>query len=110
MKYLALTLPGDMEINGPPGVPTGGFTGAGNEGSDILGWALGLVFVIAVIVVLLFLAWAGLQWITSGGDKEKIAAARNRLVYAIIGLVVIFLSVLIINVILYFFNQPALGV
>lgn len=105
MKYLSLTIPGYGQIDAPAGIPTGGFTDSAT-GNSIIGWGLQVAFVIAVILVLFLIIYGGIQWMTSGGDKEKISAARNRIIYAIIGLVIIFLSVFLINIVLYLFGAP----
>jgi len=59
----------------------------------VLGF-LGLLFFIIIIV-------AGYQWLTSGGNEDKISHARDRIKNALIGLVVILfayiLTVFIIN-------------
>ncbi|MBI2442554.1 MAG: hypothetical protein HYV40_01440 [Candidatus Levybacteria bacterium] len=62
-----------------------------------------------VILALFYLIYGGIQWITSSGDKQKVAAARNRMIYAIIGLVIIFLSIFLVNLVLYIFGAPQLG-
>ena len=43
---------------------------------------LGIIFIILII-------WAGYNWMTAGGNEEKISKARNTLIRAIIGLVII---------------------
>ncbi len=83
-----LTIPGYGKIQAPPGIPTGG---AGTLSSAI---AVGLqIFLIVVIIAsLLYIVWAGTNWIRSSGDPQKIEAARTQIVYAIIGLLVALLS------------------
>lgn len=48
-----------------------------------------LVFIFAVIAVLFMLIWGAFEWITSGGDKESVGKARNRILNALIGLAVL---------------------
>lgn len=48
-----------------------------------------LAFAIALLVVLAMLIWGAFEWITSGGDKEAVGKARNRIVNALIGLAVL---------------------
>lgn len=50
---------------------------------------LQLSFIIAVLVVLVMLVWGAFEWITSGGDKEAVGKARNRIINAMIGLAVL---------------------
>lgn len=48
-----------------------------------------LSFIIAVIVVLVMLIWGAFEWIVSGGDKDAVGHARNRIVNALVGLAVL---------------------
>ena len=50
---------------------------------------LTLAFAIAVLIVLIMLVWGAFEWITSGGDKDAVAKARNRIINALIGLAVL---------------------
>lgn len=68
-----------------------------------------LVFAIAVIVALFYLVWGGFKWLTSGGDKGAVQQAREHIVAAIIGLVIIFLSYFILNILLGFFGVGSLN-
>ena len=58
---------------------------------NILGWALQLVFVGAGLIVLYSLIFGALEWIQSGGDKEKVEKARKRITSAVTGLVMLFI-------------------
>jgi hypothetical protein len=68
--------------------------GLGGEPVSVLGVAaaagLRIFFVAAGIIALVYLLRGSINWITSGGDKEKIEKARHTLTNAIIGLVIIF--------------------
>lgn len=69
-----------------------------NIGS-IIGVFVSVIAVAAVLAALVFILIGAFQWITSGGDKQKVEAARNHIIAAIIGLVIVVLSFVIINVI-----------
>lgn len=60
---------------------------------------LNIIISLAGVVLLLMLIMGGFGYITSGGDKEKAAKAKNTLTYAILGLVVILGAWLIIRLI-----------
>jgi hypothetical protein len=47
------------------------------------------VLVIGVLSVAIFLIWGSIEWISGGGDKAKIEAARNKMTGSVIGLVVL---------------------
>ncbi len=106
MKYLTLTIPGnDGPVNflPPNHVPTGGPSAL----DSIIKTGLQLAILAGVIVCLFMLIWGGFDWMLSQGDKQKVANARNRLVFSVIGLFVIFLSFMIINIIFgFFFGGP----
>lgn len=70
---------------------------------SVLGAAVTFVFVIATIIALGYLIWGGIKWIISQGDKQGVENARNHIIAAIIGLVLIFVSYLVINIVLSFF-------
>ena len=51
--------------------------------------ALELSFILAILVVLVMLIWGAFEWITSGGDKDSVSKARNRIINALIGMAVL---------------------
>ena len=99
---IALTIPGTggtpikIDSGLPQGVPTGGlFT----TGQSIVEVAIQLFILGAVLFALFTIGRAGVNMMTSGGDKEKFQRGRERLRYAIIGLVLIFFSIFMVNMI-----------
>ena len=60
--------------------------------------------VLAVIIALLYLLYGGVKWITSRGEKTEVEAARNHIMAAIVGLIVVFLAIFIVSVILAAFG------
>jgi hypothetical protein len=72
-----------------------------------------IFFVVGGVMVVIMLLWGAVEWIMSGGNKEKVAAARGKIINALIGLVILALAFLIANVVggaIGFnpFNTPAL--
>lgn len=98
MKLLSLELPGGDVIAPPVGVP--------KEGTliDILQASIYLLFTFAIVFALLVLIYSGWLWMTSVGDKQKIASAKQRMTYALVGLIVVFLSFFIVNFVTGFFG------
>lgn len=70
----------------------------------IIGALISLIFIVAVVIALFYLLWGALRWIFSGGDKAAVDNARQTIVAAVIGLIILFLTFLLINVLLAFFN------
>ncbi len=68
--------------------------GLGGDPETIIGVAAGaglkIFFVAAGITALIFLLRGSINWISSGGDKEKLDKARKTLTNAIVGLLIIF--------------------
>ncbi len=48
-----------------------------------------LMYEVALLAATLYLVWGAVEWILSGGDKEKVAEARKRITYAITGLILL---------------------
>lgn len=65
--------------------------------------------VLALIMVLFYLVLGGIQWITSGGDKGKTEAARNKITSAIIGLAIVAASWAIFMIVGYVFGVNIAG-
>ena len=53
--------------------------------------------VLSAVVAVFLITYAAFQYVTSAGDKEKVDSARKRIVFAVIGLVIIFSAFAAIN-------------
>lgn len=76
---------------------------------QVVGFLVGAAVVFGIIAALLFIIIGAFQWITSGGDKGKVESARNHIIAAIIGLVIIVLSLVIMNFVLQILGMGGLG-
>lgn len=79
-----------------------GFTEKGFGG--VVATVITIAFVLAVVIALGFLVYGGIKWILSGGDKAAVESARNTIVAAVVGLVIVFLSYFILNIVLGIFG------
>lgn len=80
---------------GPVEAPQG--TQAGN---DLPGAVLNIVnflLILAALAALVFLILGGVRYIFSQGDEDQAAQAKNTILYAIIGLIVIGLAAVVVN-------------
>lgn len=66
--------------------------------------AVGMAFVIGVLIFLFMLIIGAIQWISSGGDKDNLAAARGKISSALVGIVILFATFAIIQLIENFFH------
>jgi len=108
MKLLSLTIQGSggtTNISGAGSMPVGGSHALEN----IVGVGFQLLIIAAIFLALLNIIWGGFNWIMSEGDKTRVGKARERIVYSIIGLLVVFLSFLVINVIYWFFFKGTIS-
>ncbi len=61
--------------------------------------AITLIFTIASVSAVLVFLWGAVDWILSGGDKEKVASARKKITNALIGLIVLAVSFLVLSLV-----------
>lgn len=72
-------------------------TGAGGI-SLFLSNLVVLIYGVAAIVLVFMLLWGAFNWITSEGEKEKIEAARNKIIHALIGIILFAVAFAVIQV------------
>lgn len=72
--------------------------------AGLIGGFIKLILVIASIVFFFILVIGGVQWIVSGGDKQKTEEARGRITAALVGLVIVFAAWAIAQLIGVFFG------
>ncbi|MFO0881993.1 MAG: pilin [Candidatus Saccharimonadales bacterium] len=100
------TSPGDSAAAGACGDPTNATSASCQSNANqntlptiigkiisIFSWVVGAVSVIMLI-------YGGFKYITSGGDSGGVTAAKNTILYAIVGLVIVALSQVIVNFVL----------
>jgi len=67
--------------------------------SGLLTKALQWIFNITIFLAAIFLVFAGIMYVTSGGDQDKVKKALNTLMYALIGVAVAVLAKSLIYII-----------
>lgn len=55
----------------------------------IISGIIGGMFIVAFFIALIYLITGAFHWITSGGDKNNLEAARNKITHAIVGLIIV---------------------
>ena len=86
-------------------IPKGFATNIG----DVLNAVLSFVMLFGALLVFLQLILAGFNWITSGGEKGKVDAARQRLMAAIVGLIILASSYAILTIGLNFLGFESIN-
>lgn len=67
---------------------------------DIVTTIINILSVIVGIVAVIMIIWGGFKYITSGGDSGNITGAKNTIIYAILGLVIVALAQFIVQFVL----------
>lgn len=83
----------------PTNLPESGFI------AELINRVLPYVFGIAGFIAVIMIVVSGIQFMTSSGNPEAAAAARGRLIFALIGFALIVLS----YIVLQFVDQLFLG-
>ena len=63
---------------------------------SLINWAIGIAALVCVVVLI----FSGYKYITAAGDEGKVESATKTLTFAIIGLVVCFIAVILVRFVL----------
>jgi hypothetical protein len=74
--------------------------GANSSIWDIIGRVINFLYYIAIIAGTFAIIYAGYLFLFSAGEIEKVKIAKKLIIYALIGIIVVFLSKGIINILL----------
>ena len=77
--------------------------------TEILTFIFRFFFILAGLIALVYLLLGALAWITSGGNKESVDKAREKIQAAIVGLILIFVVLAVVIVIENIFFLPGQG-
>lgn len=66
----------------------------------LISTGLQLFFFVAGLATLIYLLLGAFEWLTSGGEKEKLTKAQNKIQSAVIGLILMVVMVVVFNVIM----------
>ena len=88
----------DADLNGGcnPGDPSEGT----EKIQSIVTLIVNIFSVIVGIVAVIMIIYGGFKYITSGGDSGNITSAKNTIIYAIIGLVIVALAQFLVQFVL----------
>lgn len=88
----------DAVTSGTPACATG--DDAGTKLNDIVRLVINIFSVVVAVVAVIMIIIGGLKYIMSGGDSGNITGAKNTILYAIIGLVIVALAQFIVRFVL----------
>jgi hypothetical protein len=90
--------------NGTNGDTTGDSAGCNDTGGvsleDIMRKIVTIFSIIVGFVAVIMIIVGGIKYITSGGDSGNISGAKNTIIYAIIGLIIVALAQVLVHYVL----------
>ncbi|MCA9327583.1 hypothetical protein KDA14_03585, partial [Candidatus Saccharibacteria bacterium] len=86
-----------LDVSAGGSCETGDTSGKAN---DLIATVINIFSVIVGVVAVIMIIYGGFRYITSGGDSGKITNAKNTIIYALIGLVVVALAQFIVKFVL----------
>lgn len=112
--YAQVDIGGSLECGTEAKLQTGGCdtgTEAGTAGLQALIEKIINIFSIIVgVIAVIMIIVGGLKYITSGGDSGNVSSAKNTIIYALVGLVIVALAQFIVRFVLGSANDAATGV
>jgi len=93
------------QVGDIPGVSRVGPTTVGGL-VDILRNVVRWVYIIFFVIAVMFILFAAFNYLTAGGEAEKITKAKNQLIYAVVAIVVALLAVGFETIIRNFLASP----
>jgi hypothetical protein len=86
---------GSQDLNCPTTI-----TNPGGKVDEIIKLVINIFSLIVGVVSVIMIIIGGLKYITSGGDSGNVTGAKNTIMYAIIGLVVVALAQIVVKFVL----------
>ena len=100
--FLAQNNPDVQHLFGTISPPTGmiGVTGSPQAViTNLISKGLLLFITVASLLLLMFLLWGALDWILSGGEKDKIEKAQRKITNAVLGYIIMFVMFALFGII-----------
>lgn len=89
--------------------PTGAGLNVITNAGALISASVAVILIVSALAAFIYLVQGGLRWITSGGDKAGIDAARNQIQAALLGLFIVFAAWAIMLIVQQFFGVQILG-
>lgn len=66
--------------------------------TEVLSKVVELIYIVAGIIFVLYILWGAVEFIYSEGNKEQVTEARRRIIYAIIGIIILSVAFVVLRV------------
>ena len=104
MKLAEFSIPGGstaQTLVAPSGLPQAFRGGLANSGTVFFQTVINNLIIVGSFLALVMVIISGMQWIISRGDPERIASAKSRFFFAIIGLLIMLAAFFIVRVVIF---------
>ena len=92
---------GPQDLVAPSGVPAALRGGLENSGMAFFQTVVNNLIILGSFLALVMVIISGIQWMMSRGDPQRIASAKKRLFFAIVGLLVMLFAFFVVRVIIF---------
>jgi hypothetical protein len=94
----ALTCGANLQFNIPEeGCETGDANEAAEQVDQIVSQIINILSLVVGVVAVIMIIFGGLRYITSGGDTGNVTSAKNTILYAVVGLIVVALAQVVVR-------------
>lgn len=76
---------------------------------SLISAVVSLMLIVSALLAFFYLILGGIQWITSGGEKSAMEAARNKITHAIVGLIIVGAAWAIMTLVQNFLGVTLIG-
>lgn len=90
---------GGIELKFDSGTCAGAGT-AGTGLTNLIKTIINIISIIVGVVAVVMIIVGGLKYITSGGESSNVSSAKNTIIYAIIGLIIVALAQFVVRFVL----------
>ena len=90
----------DLRIGGDKTCSSGTGRSPQESMNEMISQIVNIISVIVAVVAVIMIIFGGFKYITSGGDSSNITSAKNTILYAIIGLIIVALAQFIVKFVL----------
>lgn len=92
---------GPRELQAPSGIPKAFQGGLETSGTAFFQTVINNLIILGAFLTLVMVIFSGIQWIMSRGDPIRVASAKRRFTFAMIGLLIMLGAFFIVRVIIF---------
>ncbi|HEX5797610.1 MAG TPA: pilin [Candidatus Saccharimonadales bacterium] len=92
--------PAQGGVTAPCNIGDGQGQSAADRADSLIAEVINLITIVVGILAVIMIIYGGFRFVTSGGNPENTKAARNAILYALVGLVIVAFAQLIVKFVL----------